>query len=287
MQLTVNIMLAASTYFLLSVHFSLIHSVTHSFPLAQAAVFTAAAYFAYWLQVGIGLPLGFAIPIAVATICLAAAAAELGVYRPLRRRSAASLVVMLASLGIYVVVVNVISLVFGDEARTLQSGSVEEGMRFFTARVTPVQVWLLVTGTCAFVLTWLLLRFMRFGKALRAVSSNTELARIVGINRDRVILGAFMIGSVLAGLTGILVALDTAMTPTMGLSPLLMAIIAMLAGRGREPVRSLCGAFVLASVQQGSALLVSGQWQDPIAFALLLLLLATGSARVVSRRTSD
>jgi len=108
---------------------------------------------------------------------------------------------------------------------------------------------------------------------MRAVANNPELARISGIESDRVILSTFALGSALAGIAGILVALDVDMTPTMGMNALMMGMVAVIIGGvGSIPGIAL-GSLLLGIAQHLGAWFISSQWQAAIAFVVLLIFL--------------
>ena len=111
------------------------------------------------------------------------------------------------------------------------------------------------------------------GKAMRAVANDPELANISGIDSNRVILLTFAIGSALAGIAGILVALDVDMTPTMGMNALMMGVVAVIIGGvGSIPGVAL-GALLRGTAQHLGVWEISSKWQDAIAFIILFIFL--------------
>jgi branched-subunit amino acid ABC-type transport system permease component len=84
---------------------------------------------------------------------------------------------------------------------------------------------------------------------------------------------AFAIGSSLAGLAGILVALDVDMTPTMGMNALMMGVVAVIIGGINSIPGIVLGALLLATAQHLGAWFIGSQWQDAIAFVILVLFL--------------
>jgi len=195
------------------------------------------------------------------------------IYRPLRHKGSSPLVLLLASLGIYIVLQNVISMVFGDDAKTIRFGIVKEGINILGARITPVQITIIAVSLFLLLCCFFFLKYTKMGQAMRAVANNPELARISGIESDRVILSTFALGSALAGIAGILVALDVDMTPTMGMNALMMGVVAVIIGGvGSMPGIAL-GALLLGMAQHLGVWKISSQWQDAIAFVVLLMFL--------------
>jgi len=122
-QLFVNGIIAASIYALVGLGFALIYNTTRFFHFAHGVVYAAGAYLAYTFSVLLGLPLIISIILAVGLTTLIGMLMEISIYRPLRRRGASSLILLIASLGIYIVLQNVISLIFGDDTKTIRSGA--------------------------------------------------------------------------------------------------------------------------------------------------------------------
>ncbi len=269
-QLAANALIAASIYALVGSGFSLIYSPTRCFHFAHGIVFTASAYFMFVLAIWAGLPIVLAALLAVMLGGALGVLMELCIYRPLRIKSAPPVVLLLASLGIYVVLQNVISMVFGDGSRIVRSWSIEKGIGLLGARVTPVQVLTILLGATLLSGLAILMRTTKWGKTTRAVVSDEELARVSGIGSGTVIAGAFALGSALASIAGVLMALDVDMTPTMGLNALMMGIVAAIVGGIRSIPGVALGAVLLAIAEQVTTWAIGSQWQETFAFVILI-----------------
>ena len=272
-QLIANSILAASVYALVGTGFALIYRSSHFFHFAHGLMCTAGAYLAFIFntQLRMSLPTSFFLAVGFSTLlgCII----EASVYRPLRRKGASSIILLLASLGIYIVGQNLISMIFGDDTKTLHPRVVEQGLQILGARITTVQ--LSIIATCLIVIIGLvaLLETTRMGKIVRAVANDPELARSCGINTDHVIMWTMAFGSCLAGLGGVLIALDVSMVPTMGMRVLLMSVTAVIIGGAQSTVGVSLGALLIAFAQHLGVWKLPTQWQDAIVFAILILFL--------------
>jgi branched-chain amino acid transport system permease protein len=273
MQIVFNILLSASIYILIGIGFSLIYKTAGFIHFAHGAVFTAGAYFAFLFKVWLGFPVPLAFLSTIACTTLLGCAIELTLYRPLRQRKAPSQVFLLTSLGLYIVLQNLIAIIFGDATRSLDLIAVQAGISIFNARLTPVQLAIITLSPTLVLIFTLLLQRTKVGLTIRAVANNPELANITGIDSNQVILNTFALGSALAGIAGILVSLDLDMTPTMGMNALMMAAVAVIIGGVGSISGVVLGALFLSLTQNLATLLIGGQWQDAIAFALLTLFL--------------
>lgn len=272
-QVYLNSLIAGSTFVLVAISFSLIYSTTRFFHFAHAVVFTSGAYLTFFLNKIIHLPISLSILLAIILCALFGSLMEMFIYRPLRRKNASSMIFLIASLGIYIVLQNAISLSFGDSTQSIRPGMVKEGINIIGARISPIQIVIIVTCILFVFFIWLWLKKSKVGKAMRAVANNTDLANITGINTNGVVLWTFAIGSAMAGLAGILVALDVDMTPTMGFRALLMGVIAVIIGGVGSMPGIVLGALLLGFAQNIGAWFLPSHWQDTIAFAIMLIFL--------------
>ncbi len=272
-QLLMNAIIAASVYALMAISFGLIYSTVRFFHFAHGVVFVIAPYCVYLFHSQLGWPLAPSMAMGVFASTCTGALCDLCIYRPLRRKKASSLIFLIASLGIYVALQNLISLGFGDDTKTMRSGVVQEGVNILGARVTPLQLTTIGVSVALVVALALFLKASRTGLRIRAVANDPQLAVCSGISSDRVILWTFLIGSALAGVSGILVSLDTDMMPTMGMNALLMGIVAVIIGGAGSVPGSMIGAILLALIQQFGIWKIGSEWQDIIALGVLLLFL--------------
>jgi branched-chain amino acid transport system permease protein len=272
-QLLLNGVIAGSIYSLVALGFALIYETTRFFHFAHGAVYTIGAYFAYLFFVQLGFDRWLAFPFACVATMLLGVALEVGIYRPMRNRKATDLTLLIASLGLYIVLQNVISMVWGDDTKTMRTGEVVEGHAVLGARITNIQIAIIATTLVLITLISLILTRTKFGKALRALANDPELARLSGINSDRYIMYAFAIGSFLAAVAAIMISFDTDMTPTMGFNALVMGVIAVIVGGiGSLPGAAL-GGLLIGLAQNLGVWQLPSKWQDTIAYVVLILFL--------------
>lgn len=272
-QIIFNGLIAASSIALIALSFAVIYRPTGFFHFAHGAIIACGAYAAYALHALAGVGLWHAVAGAIATSAMLGVGLEIGVYRPLRRRGATGLVLLLASLGLYVVLQNVISLVFGDDTKSLRSGKITEGVIVLGGYITWPQIGIFVASILCLLAMWTVLKFTRAGKSFRAVANDRELALVSGIDVDKTILTTFAVGSGLAGLAGVLLALDVDMSPTMGMNALMMGVVVVIVG-GIESIPGIAlAAILLGMAQQFASWTIGSQWQETLAFLVLVCFL--------------
>lgn len=272
-QLLLNIFISGSLTFLVSLSFSYIYYPARFFHIAQAAVITLGAYFAYLFSQIFHLSLFIAIPLAIITATFCGVLCEVVVYRPMRESNSSLLSYLIASIGLYVVMQNCISLAFGDDSKPLNLGEVSVGHSVFGAYVTTVQLITIIGSIMLFIGTLMFTNNTLVGKSIKAISVNPELSNIYGINTNKVVAWSFVIGSALGASAGILSGLQTNITPTMGFSILLYGIVAMVIG-GVGSMRGLLGgAVVVATSQHVVAHYFDPRWMDAVAYIILIFFL--------------
>lgn len=274
-QLIINGLVTASVFSLVALSFCLVYRATRVVLLTHAALLTVGAYLSYWCMTVLKMPLPAAIPISIVLAFGIGLSIDAIIYRPLRRSGALSVVLLLTSLGGYVVIQNLVSIVFGDEVRSLQTGRVTEGILVLGARVTGVQLLTIAVSVAALATVWPTMQYSGWGKQLRAISSDPDLASSQGIQVDRVILIASGFSGAMAALVASLVGLDVGIVPTMGLSLLLVGLVALIIG-GMSTLRGIMiSAVFLGMARQCVTVWLGNQWKDVIVMCILVVFLAS------------
>lgn len=273
-QLIANSLIAAGTYALLAMGFNLIYGTTKFFNLAHGVMAAVGGYVVFYLTNNFaGLPILVSAAIGVLGAGVIGWALDRIIYRPLRARKASTMVLLVASLGAFTVVQAIIAMIFTSQFQTLASAASENVYQIFGASITETQVVILGSAIVVWALLILLLKLSFFGKTVRAVSDDEEVAKIAGINTEKIMAWTFFIGSAVAGLAGVLIGFDTGIQPTMGLDLLLKGVIAAIVGGVGSISGAILGAVLLGFVENFGIWKISGEWKDAIAFGLLIIFL--------------
>lgn len=277
-QLFFNIALTFSVYLILALSFSISYEITKSFDLNKAAIISFAAYISYLIFVVFHLPKLLAILFSVVFSIIISVFIENKLFYVIRKNKSGdcengNFRVLIASIGVYTIFQNALSLYFGDEIKTISGNEFTISHELLGAYITDIQIITIFVSTVLFVSILLLLHKTRLGRQIRAVSNNPELCNIYGIDSDKVVLWATAISSALAAIAGILIALDLDMTPTFGFNYFLCGVVAMIIG-GVGSYRGLVfGSLLLASAQHLAAYYIDTKWMDAVAYLILILFL--------------
>jgi branched-chain amino acid transport system permease protein len=272
LQVLANGFVNGCMYALMALGFALIYNTTKIFHVAHGAVYTAGAYACYVLLIQLGWPLVASVLGAVLLTALLGVLIELAVYAPLARREASLLVALLSSLGLYVALVNVIALLFGNETKVLRPG-IEKTYHLGSVILTRIQAAEVVVAATLLPLLVLLLKGALWGKIIRAVRDHPTLASVMGINLGAVRIAVFALGSALAALAASLAALDVGMDPNVGMPALLVAAVALIVGGVGTFEGPVIGGFLLGVLQSLVVWRISARWMDAITFAILIVFL--------------
>jgi branched-chain amino acid transport system permease protein len=272
-QIFINIICLFSLIIVVAYTFNIIFNTSKSIIFTNAYFITQGVYTCYFVAKQLGFPIWFSIYLSLVFCIIFSILIEFFIYKQLRRKGTSSLLILIASLGLYVILQNIISIIWGDDTKILRTGDVTVGNEIFGAYITNVQIITIVVSASLLLLSLIFLRYNKIGKNIRAVSANSELANIQGINSDKVILWATGIGSGMAAIAGILVGFDTGMTPTMGFNLLLYGVVAMIIGGVGSTKGLIGGALLLAAAQHLTAYYIDSKWMDTITYVILILFL--------------
>lgn len=255
---------------IVAISFSLVYATTKIFHVAHAGIYTLGGYLA-WSLVMYGVPLLVAVLVSVVVCAALGALIQNQLYARLERARATHLVVLIASLGALAVIQNIIAAVYTPNILQFPLAWSSRVVPLGPVRLNYTQLLTIAVSVVAYAGTMLFAHRTILGKRIRAVASNPMLADITRLQPQTVYVYVIAIASALVCLPGILVPLDLGLQPYNGVTPLLTATIAMIAGG----VGSITGAFVLsvaiAVLQNLSLLVMPGEWSIGVTFFVFVI----------------
>jgi branched-chain amino acid transport system permease protein len=237
---------------------------------AIGAMITAGAYLIYALNVVMGLPLFVSGVLGAALAGLLAAVVDLLVFRPLRDRSAVTL--MVASIGVSFILENIVRFIAGNTSVGYDV-VLSRPWRWAGLRINIEQIQALVVCLVALAIVWTIFRRSRLGRAMRAIADNAPLAATRGVSRQQVITVTWVISGVLAALSGMLIGLDATIDPQMGWLYALPAFAAAILGGLTHPLAAIPGALVMGVLSEAATLVLPAHYRSMVAFVVMSLLL--------------
>lgn len=271
-QLLLNGAVNGAHYALLGIGFGLIFATTGVVHFAYGPIYALAAYVAWWGNAVVGLPFLAAAVLAAAAASGAGFASYVWLYRPFLRRGSTPFVVLVVSLGLYVALSNLIGVVFGTNAKTVSS--VSYGFYFIgDAVLTGVQLWQVAALVVVCAVLWAGLRFTRYGKEIRAMQDNLEMARVIGINTERTAIIVFVVGSAISAIPATLILVKEGAMPHIGFIAVFYAFISVIVGGLGSLLGTVLGGMLLGIIESLGVWRISSDWQSTIAFMLLFVIL--------------
>jgi branched-chain amino acid transport system permease protein len=207
---------------------------------------------------------------------LLAVALDTILFKRLRKHGAITLVI--ASFGAALALRNVLLFWQGGIPRyyseklqiaiNIIPRSVAGGMR-----VTPDQMFVLGLTLTTVTLVHLFLRRSTLGRSMRATALNPALARVAGIDPERVLRSAWLLGGVLAALAGVCAGLTVQLRPNMGVELLLPMFAAVILGGVGSIWGAVLGGFIVGLAESASVTLIGAEYRAGASFVVLIAIL--------------
>jgi branched-chain amino acid transport system permease protein/neutral amino acid transport system permease protein len=249
---------------------SLLFGILRFANFAHGDMMTLGAYLALIVVGPLALPLYVAFPLALAGTAAVAVGIDQVLFRHFRRT--APVILLISSFGVALILRSVIQLVWGPD-NVVYSSAIQLPWRMAGLRIRPDHVTILATTVGLVVLLHLFLRYTRMGKAMRAMSDDPDLARVTGINTERVVIWTWIMGGGLAAAAGIFLGMDTRLNPLLGWNLLLPVFAAALLGGIGKPYGAIAGGFVIGIATEVSTMVMEPVYKPAVAFALIVILL--------------
>ena len=295
LQQMINGVTIGAFYVLVAMGYTMVYGVLKLINFAHGDLFMWGAYIGLTTLTGL---LGFlaqgsawlavpAVIVVMLTIAMIGFLVERIAYRPLR--DAGRLAPVISALGVAFILQSLARNIYGASYKTYpQDVALSGGFALGGARVSLMQVIVLLVSFLLMAILYLFVQRTRVGTAMRAVSLNHDVSRLMGINVDRIISIVFLIGPGLGGVAGTIVALyygsfDFTVGWIFGLKAFIAAI---LGGIGNIP-GAMLGGMLLGIVETLGAGYLSPQWKDVIAYIILILILIFRPTGLLGERVAE
>ncbi len=287
-QLLVYGIISGSILSLGGIGVSLIYSILGFSNFAHGDIMALGAYIALGLLglfTMIGVPnaplgplsfgLGFilALILAVGLTAVAMILIDRILFR--RLRHSGPIILMMASIGLALGLRNVLQFVWGPQPHYyIERIQVAVPIPGIPARIKMDEVFIILMAILLVTLVYLFMRYTKMGKAMRAMADNAALARVTGINTDRVIAWTWVIGGGLAAVAGILSGIENKfITPELGWQMLLSIFAGVILGGIGNPYGAILGGLIIGISEEVSTAFISTGYKPAVAFVIMILML--------------
>jgi branched-chain amino acid transport system permease protein len=269
-----------SLYALVGIGFVIIFKSTGVLNFAHGEMLMLGAMIALYLHADAGLSFLPAITLAILATTAFGALVERVAFRPLR--AAPIITVILATVAVGQMIRSAVRIIRGPEVSRFPSLFPTEPFSVIGVTMTPMGLGIVVLSLLLVFLFMLFFRRTRLGKGMQATSENREAATLVGISVNQTFSMIWAIGAGLAAAAGILLAPLIIITPDMGLIAIKGFIGAVLGGFTSIP-GAVAGGFLLGVIENLAGVYIDGSMKDPVAFAVLLMVLWLRPAGLFAR----
>ncbi len=296
LQQIVNGITIGAFYALVALGYTMVYGVLKLINFAHGDLFMWGAYLGLTGLTAVLGVLGYTTPWAIlpvvvfvmVTVALMGVLVERIAYRPLR--SAGRLAPVISALGVAFILESLARNVYGASWQTYPEGLTPSGGLVLPGgvRVSVMQIIVLLVSFLLMAGLYLFVNRTRIGTAMRAVSIDHDVSRLMGIDVDRIIMIVFLIGPGLGGVAGMIVALyygsfDFTLGWIFGLKAFIAAI---LGGIGNIP-GAMLGGMLLGIIETLGAGYMSPQWKDVIAYLILILILIFRPTGLLGERVAE
>nr|VFK63499.1 MAG: branched-chain amino acid transport system permease protein [Candidatus Kentron sp. UNK]VFK70842.1 MAG: branched-chain amino acid transport system permease protein [Candidatus Kentron sp. UNK] len=277
MQIILNGLISGFGIALLAMAFQVVYLPTRIFFVGLAGLYALAPYVYLTTQKSFGL-WPFSVIVSATVLVGLAVLIEWANHAPLTRRRASEGTHLISSLGLYIILVQIVAMIWGNDTQTLRMG-LDTIFPIGESIITQSQLLLFIVASLLLVGFLIMLRTTDIGLRLRALADNPTQFALYGYNVNIHRLLAFALAGVFVTSASLLTAYDIGFDPHNGLHAVLLAVVAVIIGGRTSFIGPIVGGLLLGIIRAQVVWHLSARWQEAVTFvilALFLLLLPQG-----------
>ena len=285
-QQLVNGIILGSIYALLAIGYTMVYVIIKLIKFDHVDIYIMGALVGYYAINSLGMNFWVALVFAMLVCAILGVVIEFLAYRPLRNSTRIS--ALITAIGVSFFLEYIMVLFVGADTRSFPQKIAIETYHLGSISVTNVQLLILVVALVLMVALQLIVKKTKMGKAMRAVSVDSDAAELMGINVNNTISFTFALGSSLAGAAGVLIGLYyNSIEPLMGMTPGIKAFVAaVLGGIGIIPGAAL-GGFVIGILETLSTAIGLSSYRDAIVYGVLIVILLVRPAGILGKNVKE
>ena len=263
--------LIGCAYALIAMGLTMIFGVMNIANFAHGEFYMLGGFLAYYLVSLMGLNYFVALPVAVILVVVLAIILQHAIFR--RLRDAPMMTTTLVTIGLSIFLEHVALLMWGPQPQSIPTPFPTKPLSFFGVYTTPLYLFCMAVTGALIVVSHILVRRTRMGKAMRATFQNKEASALVGIRIDRIYMYAFAFGAALAAAAGAVLGGFIPVEPTTGSIVTLKAFVVVILGGMGSFVGAIVGGLLLGLAEALGAGYMPTGWKDAIGFFAVILVL--------------
>lgn len=286
LQQLVNGLILGSVYALLALGYTMVYGIIKLINFAHGDIYMVGAFMGYFLLNSWKVNFFVALLLAMVGTAILGVVIEYLAYRPLRHST--RIAALITAIGVSFLLEY--GMVFFVGANTRSFPQVIKTVRYNFGPISISNIQLMILGVSVFLMVALqfIIQKTKMGKAMRAVSVDSDAAQLMGVNVNRTISFTFALGSALAGAGGVLIGLYyNSIEPLMGMTPGIKAFVAaVLGGIGIIPGAAL-GGFVIGLLETFATAIGLSDFRDAIVYAILIVILLIRPAGILGKNVKE
>ncbi|CAH0281150.1 High-affinity branched-chain amino acid transport system permease protein LivH [Peribacillus frigoritolerans] len=272
-QQLVNGISLGSIYALIALGYTMVYGIVKLINFAHGDVFMVGSFVGFYAITVMDLSFIPALLISMATCAIFGVLIERIAYKPLRH--ATRIAALISAIGVSLLIENRLFYIRGAQPEAYPNNVLPmDKLDIFGVSISSQSILILSVSIILMIILQFVVHKTKIGKAMRAVSFDSEAAKLMGINVNNTISATFAIGSALAGAAGVIFGIYyIKIEPLMGVLPGLKAFVAaVLGGIGIIP-GAMVGGLLLGVIEALVSAAGYSLWRDGVAFVVLILIL--------------
>ncbi|MFS1663090.1 branched-chain amino acid ABC transporter permease [Streptococcus sp. zg-JUN1979] len=286
LQQLVNGLILGSVYALLALGYTMVYGIIKLINFAHGDIYMMGAFVGYYLINTFQLNFFVALILTMLITAFLGVVIEFLAYRPLRHST--RIAALITAIGVSFFLEYIMVYFVGADKRAFPQAIETVKYNFGPITITNVQLIILCVSIVLMIALQYIVKQTKIGKAMRAVSVDSDAAQLMGINVNNAISFTFALGSALAGAAGVLIGLYyNSIDPLMGMTPGIKAFVAaVLGGIGIIPGAALGG--VLIGLLETFAISIGySSYRDIVVYAVLILILLIRPAGILGKNVKE
>lgn len=285
-QQLVNGLILGSIYALLALGYTMVYGIIRLINFAHGDIYMMGAFVGYYAINSLHMSFWLALMFAMVVCACLGMTIEFLAYRPLRHSTRIS--ALITAIGVSFLLEYGMIALFGANTRPFPQAMETVTYKLGSVQVTNVQLLILTVSILLMLALQVIVKKTKMGKAMRAVSVDSDAAQLMGIDVNTTISFTFALGSALAGAAGVLIGLYyNSIEPLMGMTPGIKSFVAaVLGGIGIIPGAAL-GGFAIGLLETLANTLNLSSYRDIVVYAVLLIILLVRPAGILGKNVKE
>jgi hypothetical protein len=259
-------------YALLAVGYSLIYSIFNFTNFSFGAIMMTSAFAGYFAISKLGLPPVGGVLFALLFGACISLLVEFIAYRPMRKKKAPRLFIMISAYGINMFIINLTLVLLGANLREFPISIGQTAFLVGNISIGKIDIIALIVSLISLLVLWIFLEKTTAGIAIRACSQDSSTAGLMGINGNKVSTMVFAISGVTAAVAGIFFGIKYTVYPNLGDLATKAFIASVIGGLGSLP-GAITGGILLGVLETMVSGYISSTYRDLFAYGFMVVML--------------